>query len=261
MRVATLNIWGTRGAWEERREVLRAGFAALAPDLVALQETIRTDGYDQVRELLPGYHLVHSTERETDGQGITIASRWPFGEIRELDLYLTPRTKDFANTALVAEIEAPEPYAPLLFVNHFPSYKPPLEHERLLQAVRVATFVEDLVARRGGHAVVAGDLDADPDSASIRFWTGRQPAGDTSVCYRDAWERVHPGEPGTTLTPDNPLFTRPDWPFRRIDYLLVRCDTDGPTLHVTSCERIFDQPTDGVWASDHFGVVADLEPR
>jgi hypothetical protein len=25
------------------------------------------------------------------------------------------------------------------------------------------------------------------------------------------------------------------------------------------CERIFDEPVDGVWASDHFGVMADFE--
>lgn len=259
MRVATLNVWGVRGLWEQRREVLRTGFAALAPDLVALQETIRTDGYDQARELLPGHHLVHSTERERDGQGISIASRWPFGEIWEIDLNLTPRTKNFACTALVAEVRAPEPYGPLLFVNHFPSYEPPLEHERLLQAVRVAAFVEDQVARRGGHAVVAGDLDADPDSASVRFWTGREPAGDTSVCYRDAWDRAHPGEPGPTFAAGNPLFNRADWPYQRIDYVLVRCDARGPTLNVTACDRIFDRAEGGVWASDHFGLVADLE--
>jgi hypothetical protein len=28
---------------------------------------------------------------------------------------------------------------------------------------------------------------------------------------------------------------------------------------VVACERLFDRPVDGVWASDHFGVVADLE--
>jgi hypothetical protein len=28
---------------------------------------------------------------------------------------------------------------------------------------------------------------------------------------------------------------------------------------VVACEPIFDQPVDGLWASDHFGVVADLE--
>ena len=31
-----------------------------------------------------------------------------------------------------------------------------------------------------------------------------------------------------------------------------------PTLEATSCALVFDEPVDGVWASDHFGVVADL---
>jgi len=46
---------------------------------------------------------------------------------------------------------------------------------------------------------------------------------------------------------------------QRIDYILVRCGPHGPTLKVASCTRIFDEPTNGVWGSDHFGVVADLE--
>ena len=55
--------------------------------------------------------------------------------------------------------------------------------------------------------------------------------------------------------------TADNWPLelgRRIDYIMVRCVDHGPTLDVSSCERIFDKPVDGVWASDHFGVVADL---
>jgi endonuclease/exonuclease/phosphatase family metal-dependent hydrolase len=80
------------------------------------------------------------------------------------------------------------------------------------------------------------------------------------VCYRDAWEAVHPGEPGETFTPRNALVADWDWPFRRLGYILVRCgEHGGPTLEVRDCRRIFDQPVDGVWASDHFGVVADLE--
>ena len=38
----------------------------------------------------------------------------------------------------------------------------------------------------------------------------------------------------------------------------LHCAHHGPTLDVSSCERIFDEPVDGVWASDHFGVVAEL---
>ncbi|HZD70939.1 MAG TPA: hypothetical protein VFA45_19190 [Actinomycetes bacterium] len=93
----------------------------------------------------------------------------------------------------------------------------------------------------------------------MRFWSGRQALSGTSVCYRDAWERIHPGESGDTFTPRNPLVADRDWPFRRIDYSFVRCGNySSPTLDVAACARIFDQPVDGVWASDHFGVVADL---
>jgi endonuclease/exonuclease/phosphatase family metal-dependent hydrolase len=71
------------------------------------------------------------------------------------------------------------------------------------------------------------------------------------------------GEPGETFTPSNPPVRDWDWPFRRLDYVLVRCgEHGGPTLEITRCERFLDEPVDGVWASDHFGVVADLElPR
>jgi endonuclease/exonuclease/phosphatase family metal-dependent hydrolase len=50
-----------------------------------------------------------------------------------------------------------------------------------------------------------------------------------------------------------------DWPFRRIDYIMIRCARHGgPTLAVSDCRLAFDQPVNGWWASDHFGVVADL---
>src|ERR1051326_534806 len=85
--------------------------------------------------------------------------------------------------------------------------------------------------------------------------------GGVSVCYRDAWESLHPREPSHTFTPENPLMAAAnwDWPFRRIDYLFVRCgEHGGPSLKIASCQRIFDKPINGVWASDHFGLVADL---
>ena len=175
-----------------------------------------------------------------------------------MDLNVTPRTADFPCTTIVAEVLAPDPIGPLLFVNHLPSYQLGFEYERELQTVAAARFVEELVGERNLHVVLAGDFDADPDAASVRFWCGRQSLGGMSVCYRDAWESTHPGDPGHTYTPHNSLMATPDWPFRRIDYIFVRCGDYGPTLEVSSCARIFDAPVDGVWASDHFGVVADL---
>lgn len=59
VRVATLNLWRRRGKWEERRSVLIDGFHQLQPDLVALQEAIKTEDYDQTVDLLgPDYYVV-----------------------------------------------------------------------------------------------------------------------------------------------------------------------------------------------------------
>jgi endonuclease/exonuclease/phosphatase family metal-dependent hydrolase len=267
VRVVTQNLWGRRGDWERRRDVLIRGMTALAPDLVALPESIVNEDYDQVVDVLgDGYHVAHQRQREPGdgadverGQGHSLASRWPIGEVRELDLHLTPRTAGFACGTLVAEILAPDPFGPLLFGFHNPSWKLDQAHERELQAVAAARFIEEFDSGRNLHVVLAADLDADPEAASARYWTGRQALAGTSVCYRDAWESRHAGEPGHTFTPDNPIMIGRDWPFRRIDYILVRCgEHEGPTLEIASCERIFDEPIDGIWPSDHFGIRADL---
>src|SRR5918995_178801 len=146
MRVVTLNLWGRRGEWNERKRVLVEGFSELAPDLVAFQEAVVGDGYDQVADILGrGYHIVHQTDREADrggdiedGQGISIASRWPLREVWEPDLNVTPRTEDFACGTLIAEVFTPEPIGPLLFVNHLPNWQLTFEHERELQTVLAA---------------------------------------------------------------------------------------------------------------------------
>jgi endonuclease/exonuclease/phosphatase family metal-dependent hydrolase len=172
---------------------------------------------------------------------------------------VTPRTADFPCTTLVAEVLAPDPIGPLLFVDHVPNWQLNFERERELQAVAAARCIEEILGGHHRHVVVAGDLTADPDAASVRFWTGRQSLDGTSVCYRDAWESTHPGDPGHTFTPRNRLMGDRDWPFRRLDYVLVRCgDHDGPTLDIATCALAFADPVGGVWASDHFGVVADL---
>jgi endonuclease/exonuclease/phosphatase family metal-dependent hydrolase len=179
--------------------------------------------------------------------------------VRELDLHLTPSTEGFACGTIAAEVLAPEPLGTLIFAFDNPSWKLHQAYERELQAVATARFLHELADGRAKHVIVAADLDADPDSATARFWTGRQSLGGTSVCYRDAWESAHPGEPGHTFTPETPIMIGRDWPFRRIDYVFVRCgEHEGPTLEITSCERIFDRPLDGVWASDHFGLCVDL---
>lgn len=262
LRLLTMNLWGIHGAWPDRRALLLEGLDQLRPDLLTLQETIVTDSYDQVLDLLgERYHIAHQSrdDREPNGSGISIASRWPLENVRELDLHVNDRTANFACTTMLADVSTPA--GPLLLVNHFPSWKLQLEAEREAQAVIAAQAIEQAAPHLDNHVLLAGDFDADPAAASIRFFTGRQSLEGMSVCYRDAWASVHPDVPGHTYTPDNEIMADGDWPFRRIDHILVRCgEHGGPTLTIRGCQRIFDRPRDGVWASDHFGLIADVAP-
>jgi endonuclease/exonuclease/phosphatase family metal-dependent hydrolase len=207
--VATLNLWGPGGAWDERRSVLAEGLRKMRPDVVAFQEAIVGDGHDQVKDVLgTSYHVVHQPQALVDdgNHGASIASRWPLGEVREADLHLPPRTGDYPCGTLAAEVLAPEPLGTLLFACHGPSHQPSYEYERERQAVAAARLVEELAERVGArHVVVGGDFNANPSASSVAFWRGERSLEGTSVCYLDAWERARSGEAGHTFTPRNPL--------------------------------------------------------
>lgn len=265
LRVITLNIFDQQGEWSERREVLFEGLRSLDPDLIAFQEIIVDDDYDQVVDLIgPDYHVAHQSQGLFgDGNhAASIASHWPITATHEVDQQFSDRTAAYPCSTLIAEIDAPELFRPLLFVNHGPIYHWTAERERELQAVAAAKRIEEIVNQRHAHVVLAGDFNATSIASSMRFWTGSQSLKGTSVCYEDAWEAMPPNAPGHTFSPGNPLAFS-DEPHlqrgRRIDYILVRCEEHGPTLRVSLCDRIFDQPINGVWASDHFGVVADFD--
>lgn len=261
-RVYTHNIYARRADWPQRRELLVAGIAELRPDVVLFQEEVLTADYDQTADILgPGWHIVHSEGRsEQESSGISVASRWPVASTEEIDLTVGgPPIDEFAWAALLVTIDAP--CGALRVVNHFPDAAADREAERERQAVVVARRLRELSAEDDIPTILAGDLDAEPDAASVRFLLGRQSLAGESTVFVRAWDVVHPGEPCWTLDPANDLVagTMPGWPYREIDHILVQCRRDGlASLLVESCERVHDRPRDGVWASDHYGLVADL---
>jgi len=183
--------------------------------------------------------------------------------VAEIDLRVSERTTDFPAGALLANVAWPESAEPVLVVNHKPSWRTNLAYERELQAVVTARQVEEIVARTGQHVVLGGDFDAVPEASSLRFWRGEQSLSDVSVSYCDAWHLRRGTDAGHTFMPSRCTIVEDSWSHyidRRIDYLLVRTSGDGkgPTLSVTRCERIFDEPVNDIWGSDHFGVLADF---
>jgi endonuclease/exonuclease/phosphatase family metal-dependent hydrolase len=248
MRVITFNLLTVSDAdGRVRQEVVRKALPELRPDIVALQEVTRTADLDQATLVL-GQEF---TIVDLPGRGECLASRWPVEAVHTLD--------DPPATAVALEVRAP--FGPVLVVHHRGTYELDQEGTRERQAVATARFVEELVDDQ--PVVLMGDLNASPDAASIRFLTGKQSLSGTSVRYEDAWAATHPDEPGHTFTPRNPLVRAGQMPLergRRIDYVLIRSGPHGPLLDVADCRLIFTEPVDGIWASDHFGVLADLRP-
>jgi endonuclease/exonuclease/phosphatase family metal-dependent hydrolase len=262
LRVVTYNVYGPANPdWERRHRLIRSTLHELDADVLALQE-VPVDDPAFLEDLVgPGYHFGSFTRPSTDGVAGTLATRWPQRRLAELDLRITERAKQTLawSATLIAEVETP--VGMVVIAHHKPSWPFPCELEREAQAVLAARYLEEHIGDRDVHAVVMGDFDATPDSASLSFWRGRRPVDGVSVCYQDAWEYLHPDHPGRTFDLENPLVRDGEVATavsRRIDYVLVRAGLHGPTLQTRDCRRILDAPVDGVWASDHYGVLADL---
>jgi endonuclease/exonuclease/phosphatase family metal-dependent hydrolase len=267
LRILTINVQNDEG--DPRRVlVLNRGLRELAPDLVALQEVGRT----QLGELLEGTGLVGTHKADVMAYepqwadrygGNAIASRHPHEVIEVLDLRGAD-SPDVPWCTLAASIEL-EGDGQLLFIAATTAWRLEAEAVRERQAVAISDV--DARHRRALPTIVAGDLNASPVAASIRYLTGLQSIGGRSAHYHDAWAVAGDG-PGHTWTADNPtaraeidqLVRQPNHR-RRIDYVLIGSPHAHPdaSCRVRSAALAFDKPSEGVWASDHFGVVVDLE--
>ena len=114
--------------------------------------------------------------------------------------------------------------------------------------------------------LIAGDLDATPDASSLRFLTGLQSLHGRSTCFIDAWVASGNTDPSHTWSCENDftrelaerLFGHNDV-HRRIDCILI----GSPLLYdgfaqVQKCEVVLNRQSDGIWASGHFGVYAEI---
>jgi endonuclease/exonuclease/phosphatase family metal-dependent hydrolase len=102
--------------------------------------------------------------------------------------------------------------------------------------------------------ILAGDLNSDANAPS--FQNGPAFGILVNGGFTDIWSALHPTDAGLTW----PYFledtTNPDVaPFQRIDLILTR----GYGVEAESEQLIGTTPINGIWASDHAGVVATLK--
>ena len=258
-RIVTLNIWNRQGPWPERLPLIIEGLRALDADAISLQEVLALAGATQAHEIAGALGMnVHYAPAWDIGGGLTfgnaILSPHPLTDTRCLPLP-TPSGVE-TRSAAFARIECA--HGPMPFFATHLTYQQHLGHVRCTQVRALADHVAQLAPIDGPPPVLAGDFNADPDSDEMRFLRGLTALGGESVYFADAWLATGCEGPGYTYDRRNPYANRSREPSRRIDYVYVR----GPDRHLRgeplTAQLVMDQPTGGIWASDHHGVAASV---
>lgn len=261
-RVATLNIWNRFGPWEARLVAIRESMRAIAPDLVGLQEVVKLDvghgdSLDQAAAIAAGlgYEIAYSRAHDEPWLGNAALSRWPIARSQTFEL---PRAGTHERrTLLHADVEAPFGKIPF-FVTHL-NWRFDEGHVREAQVREIALCIESVADDDGFPAVLVGDFNAESDSDEMRYLRGLTSLGaGRRVYFQDAFALAGNGTAGCTYARANPLAAPLGEPDRRIDYVFVRGRDERLRGQPIGARVCFDQPVDGTFPSDHFGVVATL---
>jgi endonuclease/exonuclease/phosphatase family metal-dependent hydrolase len=262
LRCLTLNLWGSQPPLSARMAVVAEGLAALAPDVVALQEVhdipgVTSNQAEALASALGMRHLFAPTVEFRGGvEGLALLTRLPIAahEAREL-----PRATPHERRILLSA--GLQVGGRVLWV-HGTHLNYRLHHGREREEQVMA--IDAAVAAHGDSVpqILMGDFNARPESDEIRWMTGLTSLEGRRTMYQDAWAMRHANDPGWTWTAANPgtkqlAFLQPD---RRLDYIFVTPERRDGRGRVHSCALAFDRPgRGGVYASDHYGLFAEVQ--
>ncbi|MFO0574693.1 MAG: endonuclease/exonuclease/phosphatase family protein [Polyangia bacterium] len=268
-RALTLNLWGEQGPLERRLQLVEQQLRALAPDVIALQEVRQIPGQlPNTAETLAGRLGLHhtfapATEWGGGQEGLAILSRFPIEKAAHAELpHATPDERRILLWATLGT-----PHGPLVAATTHLNYRMTHGVQREDQVEAVDRLLREALAAMSPPpctALLMGDFNATPDSDEIRFLCSLHSLKGRRVYYQDAYA-VHSDrgrDPGYTWSRRNPYvqrlrFLQTD---RRLDYIFVaQASRDGRGL-VHHCRVALDEgDSDGVFPSDHFGVLAEVQ--
>jgi endonuclease/exonuclease/phosphatase family metal-dependent hydrolase len=242
IRVATLNLRNRSDRWSERADLLIAQLVELHPDVIGFQEVRRPFNQAgwilrQVNRRLGGYQIIPAwkTGARQFWEGIAVLTRLPILQRERLDLQGGNRVAQRVRVRLTS--------GALLDV--YNTHLPHAGKDEALRLVQVRRILAWMAASPATPAVLVGDFNAAPESASVRAVAGR---------LRSAYFDVHHTEPEATApTPLSPSFGAPG---HAIDYIFV-----DEAVAVLDAWLTFDRPhpaDEQLLASDHYGIAADI---
>jgi endonuclease/exonuclease/phosphatase family metal-dependent hydrolase len=264
IRVATWNLWWRFGPWERRAPLVEATLAAIGADVICLQE-VWDDGTTNQAAVLAarlGMSHIYASRRSVEGVAVgnAVLARSP---IASHDWRPLPagRAPDEGRLVLRADVAGPRGLVQV-FCTHL-NWRFDHSAIRQLQVRAIGRFVDESrpTAGRVFPALLAGDLNAVPESDEVRMLTGKADLGEGDgsggVVFHDAWEVAGEGR-GTTWSNENSFARGNLEPDRRIDYVLAGWPKAGGAGHVVACRVHSLERHDGIEPSDHAPVVADL---
>jgi endonuclease/exonuclease/phosphatase family metal-dependent hydrolase len=260
LRILTLNIWNLSGQWRSRRQAIVAVLRRWAPDVVCLQEVVANERGNQAEWLaseLGAWSVAYAGEPVAAGAarfGNAVLSRWPIETDSSTQLPYVPDELEVQRVAVHARTGGIDVFSThLAWQLHDAALR-----ERQVQAlVRYVDERTDTAAPLG--PVVAGDLNAEPDSSAVRYLSGLGSLDGASTYLQDAWRLAGDGGPGITWSNRNPHAALDQEPDRRIDYIFSGFHGPRGAGRPVECLVVADEPADGIWPSDHFGVLAVLQ--
>jgi endonuclease/exonuclease/phosphatase family metal-dependent hydrolase len=260
MRVLTLNIWNLSGDWRARRGAIVAVIQRGEPDVVCLQEVVESQRGNQAQwlaETLGGWPMAFAGARYAQVEGVrfgnAILSRQPIEATGRTDLPGQPDEQEVQRVVLHARTGGVDVYCTHLA---WQLHDAALREQQVRALVRFVEQTSDPDAVLG--PVVAGDFNAEPDATAIRYLCGLATLDGTSTYFQDAWRLAGDGGPGLTWSNANPHAALDAEPDRRLDYIFSGFRGRSAAGRPVACRVVADAPVDGVWPTDHFGVLADL---
>ena len=269
VRILTWNLWWRFGAWRERRNAIVAELTRVVPDICGLQEAWDDWEENQAGSIAAelGWHSVWAPSPSSErwqrrlgdtGTGVAfgnaVLSRWPIAESAVKRL---PAAAGIDDGRLVLHATVASPFGAIpVFTTQLTSA---WGHSRVRQE-QVAAVCR-FIAERDHESfppVLTGDFNAPPDADEIRCVVGKAAPPVPGVVLLDAWAYARPLEPGWTWDRRNPHVAATLEPDARIDYVFVGPPDTQARGHILTAELVGVQSIDGVWPSDHMGVLVEL---
>lgn len=272
----TWNLQGRVGDWRTRETAILGHLRREAPDVVMLQESwIENGGTTQAEVLAESLDMHTITAASLSGFDRyptapywvvnAILSRWPITLLDAIPLPDEHGERTWRHV-LLGEVNRPEDLGGAFRVagshlEHGLDRSPTRNAQTRALIGHLAEATGPQATRRDRPPVVLGaDLNAVPWSDEVRHLTGASAPEVPGFVLVDAWDAAGGQGRGDTWCAANPRVpARAVHPNRRLDYVMVSWPRARGVGHVDACRLVATEAIDGVWASDHYAVCAEID--